>query len=53
MGVAVVVGWVVAMVVSGGCKIDLGLVVVESAWFQLRDRCWVLVMGMGGIRFAC
>ena len=46
MGVAVVV-------VSGGCEIGVGLVVAGSAWFWLQDRCWVLAVGMGGVRFAC
>ena len=31
MGAAVVVGWVVAVVVSGGYNIDMGLVVVGLA----------------------
>ena len=34
------------MVVFGGCEIDMGLVVAKSV-----DRCWVLVMGMGGVGF--
>ena len=33
MGAAVVVGWVVTVVVSGGYNIDMGLVVVGLAWF--------------------
>ena len=33
MGVAVVVGWVVTVVVSGGYEIGTGLVVAGSAWF--------------------
>ena len=33
MGVVVVVGWVVTIVVSGGYKIGMGLVVAGLAWF--------------------
>ena len=33
MGVVVVVGWVVTVVVSGGYKIGMGLVVAGLAWF--------------------
>ena len=29
------------------------LVVAGSVWFWLQDRCWVLAVGMGGVRFAC
>ena len=33
MGVVVVVGWVVTVVVSGGYKIGMGLVVAGLAWY--------------------
>ena len=33
MDVAMVVGWVVAMLVFSGCEISVGLVVAGSVWF--------------------
>ena len=47
-GVAVVVGWVVAVMVPSGCQIGVGLVVADTAWFWLWDRCWVLVAVSSG-----